>query len=1039
MVRIRDRTWVVADIARSQLPPDVFASANGAQHLVELTSVEDDGYGDELRVIWEIEPGRAVLRSATLPDPTLGRLDAPERLDAFLDAVRWGAIASADTRALQAPFRSGIEIEDYQLDPVVRALRTPRVNLLIADDVGLGKTIEAGLVAQELLLRHRARSILVVCPASLCIKWRTEMAERFGLEFRIVDAELLRQLRRERGVSANPWTHFPRLIVSIDWLKSPRALARLEEVLPTDPTTYPRRFDLLIVDEVHNAAPAGRGRYATDSRRTKVIRRLAPYFEHRLFLSATPHNGYTESFTALLEMLDPQRFTRGVRPPDDVLWQVMVRRLKSELPPREDGSPRFPARRIEALEVAFTPDEERVHETLTRYSEVLRRAARTDTSRRAIDFVLLLLKKRLLSSPAAFRETLAVHRASLGRREGARVAEIRDLTLAFDRLDDEVADEQDLADATEDALRLAGATAETPGIEAARLLEEMSAWAAVAGGRADSKATRLLEQLDGTCRPLSEDRVRRWNDERVIVFTEYRDTQAWLQTLLTAHGLGAERLELLYGGMNPEHRERIRDAFQTHPSISPVRILLATDAASEGIDLQRHCHRVIHFEIPFSPTRMEQRNGRVDRYGQRATEILIHHFVGRGWEQARAGSLVGDLQFLRLVAMKVDNIRVDLGSAGPILQRQVEEAMLGRRISIDEGPIAAPGRAAQLVRLERNLRDEIARLREQLETSRVDLGISPGSVERVTRTGLELARQPPLVPSILERPGVGIVDGFRVGALTGSWARAAADVPHPVTNQLRPVVFDRAAADGHDDVVLAHLGHPLVLQASRLLRAEIWASEPKLARATARLTDAEGFDSPVVVAHARLVITSAEGHRLHEELITTGGRVRNGRFARLNVGETRNVLASASDQEPPDRWVREVTEAWPAVSEALRTAIDLRGREVAESVERRLAERAEADADRIGEVLGDLGRRIRTRLNEVERGGEQMRLFDPEETAQFERDVEALRRRLDEIPSEIEREIGAIAQRYQTPVPRTFPAAVTILVPRLLVDGPAWR
>lgn len=346
VVRVRDRTWVVSDIGPSRLPPDVFAATNGPQHMVELTSVEDDGYGDQLRVIWEIEPGRGVLRSATLPVPTLGRLDAPERLDAFLDAVRWGAIASADTQALQAPFRSGIEIEDYQLDPVVRALRTPRVNLLIADDVGLGKTIEAGLVAQELLLRHRARSILVVCPASLCIKWRTEMAERFGLEFRIVDAELLRQLRRERGVSANPWTHFPRLIVSIDWLKRPRALARLEEVLPADPTTYPRRFDLLIVDEVHNAAPAGRGRYATDSQRTKVIRRLAPYFEHRLFLSATPHNGYTESFTALLEMLDPQRFARGVRPPDDVLWQVMVRRLKSELPPHEDGSPRFPARRI---------------------------------------------------------------------------------------------------------------------------------------------------------------------------------------------------------------------------------------------------------------------------------------------------------------------------------------------------------------------------------------------------------------------------------------------------------------------------------------------------------------------------------------------------------------------------------------------------------------------------------------------------------------------------------------------------------------------
>ena len=208
-------------------------------------------------MIWEIEPGAMVLETATLPHPRVDRFDDPERLDAFLDAVRWGAITSADSRALQAPFRSGITIEDYQLDPVVRALQMPRVNLLIADDVGLGKTIEAGLVVQELLLRHRARTVLVVCPASLTLKWKSEMADRFGLEFRIVDAAMLRELRRERGLAANPFKSFPRLIVSIDWLKRPKAMSLLRDVLPPDAHVYPRRFDLLIVDEVHTCAPAG--------------------------------------------------------------------------------------------------------------------------------------------------------------------------------------------------------------------------------------------------------------------------------------------------------------------------------------------------------------------------------------------------------------------------------------------------------------------------------------------------------------------------------------------------------------------------------------------------------------------------------------------------------------------------------------------------------------------------------------------------------------------------------------------------------------
>jgi SNF2 family DNA or RNA helicase len=159
--------------------------------------------------------------------------------------VRWGAIAPADTTALQAPFRSGIQIEDYQLDPVVQALSMPRTNLLIADDVGLGKSIEAGLVMQELMLWHRARTMLIVCPAGLTLQWRDEMRDKFGLDFRIVDAQLLGQLRRQRGLYVNPWTHYPRLIVSVDWLKRERPMRLLREVLPPVPR-YPRAFDLLL-------------------------------------------------------------------------------------------------------------------------------------------------------------------------------------------------------------------------------------------------------------------------------------------------------------------------------------------------------------------------------------------------------------------------------------------------------------------------------------------------------------------------------------------------------------------------------------------------------------------------------------------------------------------------------------------------------------------------------------------------------------------------------------------------------------------------
>src|SRR5438094_2477087 len=233
------------------LPPDMFASSVfQAQHLVSLLSVEDDALGEELQVIWQIEPGAQVIEKVALPEPT--GFDPLDRLDAFLDAVRWGAASTADLKNIQAPFRSGIEIEDYQLDPVVRAIEMPRVNLLIADDVGLGKTIEAGLVIQELIVRHRARRVLVVCPSSLQIKWRDEMRDKFGLEFRIVDSDLLRSLRRERGLHANPWTHFPRLITSIDFLKRDRPLRLLREALPAPgQPRSPRRFDLSVVREPH--------------------------------------------------------------------------------------------------------------------------------------------------------------------------------------------------------------------------------------------------------------------------------------------------------------------------------------------------------------------------------------------------------------------------------------------------------------------------------------------------------------------------------------------------------------------------------------------------------------------------------------------------------------------------------------------------------------------------------------------------------------------------------------------------------------------
>ena len=261
VVQVRGAIWAVTEVEAQGLPR---SSADDGRplldHVVTLQSLDEDRMGEELRVVWELEVGNSVVPDRGLPETiSADDFDDPDTLGAFVDAVRWGAVTSADPKAFQAPFRSGATLEPYQLEPLRRALAAPRTNLLLADDVGLGKTIEAGLVIEELLLRHRARSVIVVCPPSLALKWRDEMREKFGLEFVIVDSARLAADRRTYGLAANPLRLHPRVIVSMAWLPGVRAQRLLREVLADaeQPGTARRyAFDVLVVDEAHHVAPA---------------------------------------------------------------------------------------------------------------------------------------------------------------------------------------------------------------------------------------------------------------------------------------------------------------------------------------------------------------------------------------------------------------------------------------------------------------------------------------------------------------------------------------------------------------------------------------------------------------------------------------------------------------------------------------------------------------------------------------------------------------------------------------------------------------
>jgi superfamily II DNA or RNA helicase len=1009
LVEVRRRQWIVSDVDASAVSPEL-----PKRNLVKLASIDEDALGEEIEVLWELEPGAHVIERAGLP--SLSALDDPSKLEAFLDAVRWGAATNADRGYLQAPFRSGVSIEDYQLDPLVRAIDMARTNLLIADDVGLGKTIEAGLVIQEMLLRHRARTILVLCPSSLQEKWRTEMAEKFGLEFRIVDTESVKRSRRERGLHANPWTSFPRLIASIDWAKQGEGIRLLRDALPPQ-TTFPRRFDLLIVDEAHNVAPTV-GKYAVESLRTRLVRLLAPHFQHKLFLTATPHDGYTGSFTALLELLDDQRFSRNILPPEDQLARVMVRRLKSDLVDSK-GRRLYPVRRLEALTVDYRNDEREARQLLEQY--IASREGQDDREEAAWHFVHQLLRKRLWSSPAAFASTLWRHTAAIeGKGDTRRTSRFdeRILRRAIAKTEEDYADDETRESAEGEAIDEASRRLRPLSADEKRLLERLRSWAEQASHRPDSKAEALIRWLKENLRPKGD-----WSNRRVILFTEYRATQKWLHEVLASHDFGGDRLALLFGGMDPKDREAIKAAFQADPRESPVRILLATDAASEGIDLQNHCNLLVHVEIPYNPNVMEQRNGRVDRHGQRQNEVVI-------WHPVDASGGHGD-DILRALP-KLEAMRADMGSVNPVIATQLPALLEGRRRELDTGVAEKRiERARRYVKAERELRERIAKLHERLTTTRSEQHLTPDRIERVVRVALALSDKPDLAPVTLpDVPGARV---FQMPALAGSWSRCLDGLEHPYTKRIRPITFDHEVAGGRDDVVLVHLNHPLVQMSLRLLRAEVWAGDDvkRLNRVTVRTLPDAKLNGPAVAIVSRLVITGGNHHRLHEELTEAGGYLRDAGFKREEgVTKLRDWLDSSAPGTIPESLLDALRTRFQKHTEAVMSAVATRSKDRLRVLGGTLETRERQEIEDMTQLLDDLAKNLEAELKRED--PKQLPLFSEDERTQLRRDRLALEARLRRIPEERERERLAIEERHSGFVDHTFPVSVILLVPESL-------
>ncbi|MCF8604009.1 DISARM system SNF2-like helicase DrmD [Gordonia sp. HY442] len=1036
VVSVRGSNWAVVDVQQQGLGRSTADDAvPQLQHAITLQSVQEDRLGHELRVVWELEQGRSALAHLGLPieiDPD--RFDNPNRLAAFIDALRWGAITSADDGTVQAPFRSGANVEPYQLTPLKRALASPRANLLLADDVGLGKTIEAGLVIQELLLRHRARTVLVVCPAGLAFKWQDEMQEKFGLDFTIVNSETMKDVRRSHGVHANPFTLFPRIIVSMAWLPGQRAQRLLRAAFTN--TTQRFAFDILVVDEAHHVAPSSpvrtnkvgqeRRGYAVDSQRTRAVREIAERSEHRLFLSATPHNGYTESFTALLEMIDPQRFVRGNKIDPVALGEVAVRRLKSDLKQAKG----FVERKVSQLPYTPTAGESAAYDRLLAFTQRRDKAVATgDGSRSARDMATLLLKKRFFSSPVAFAQTVDVYRDT----------RTRGLDLEFDLDYDEIfgSDSDELEEGKLDqpeieALREAKSSLPLLTEEDVEDLDWLSEWGHRFSGRPDSRLEALLSYVEGTLRSHGD-----WNNERLVIFTEYVDSLRWVRDILRQQGYEDDRVEIIDGGTDAETRELIRARFNENPAKTPVRILLATDAAGEGIDLQNHCHRLINFDIPFNPNRLEQRIGRVDRYGQTKAPDIRHFAPVAGGESA----LSKDVDLLSRVAVKIDQIMRDLGSANeiiaPDLQRQFGgEVIKSRRAQAEKDPIAG------MMGGEKVLNAELARLEQNLAESRERLHLRPENLQRVVETAFELNHLPPLELVGSEDTDVPV---FRLPNLDNSWEQVTRGLYTRLDEKKvkpRPISFDPQVLKEDPEVVYMHLGSPLLQRSTRRLRSALWGGDRALERVTA--TVVPGLEESYAVAVTRLVLVGRAGLRLHEEVFLAGTRLAR----RQAVGEHRaeELLESALDRADlvgvPPAIATQIAAAWnterdDGLRARVQQAIGDRAARRRKDVEAHLVDRREADSARVGEIFDRFGQTLRDALREAEvmDGDPQLALFE-DERRQSERDLREIRRRIDVLDEERDRELSAVTTRYDDIRTWEFPAAVIFaLAPHDVENG----
>lgn len=591
---IRDEEWLIRRIdpsadGGSLLTCDGISDLVRGQSALFLTALEEK--------IEVLDPATTALVSDDSPNYNSTLL--------YLESQRRRSVANDDR--IHLGHRGVMNLVPYQLDPALQALRQPRARILIADAVGLGKTLEAGVLATELIQRGRGKRILVVTQKAMLTQFQKEWWSRFSIPLVRLDSVGLARVRNRIPANHNPFNHFDRSIISIDTLKSNLEYRNyLENAW----------WDIIVIDECHNVA--ARAGESGVSRRAKLARLLATRSDTLMLLSATPHDGSARSFASLMALLDPTAISDpdDYSPDDFKSKGLVVRRFKKDI--KDQVAADFQERTTTCLRQPASAQEEAVYRALlavqfTQGGE--HRAGKQQELQR------VGMQKGLFSSPAAALES-TIKRVQLLQAKASPTADEAN----------EVQGLQELADALK--------VITTDGT-----------------AQPFSKYQRLLGHLRST--------EFGWQKtdagDRLVIFSERIETLRWLQIQLAEDlKLKANQIELLHGQMADTEQQELVERFGRLDD--PLRVLLCSDVASEGLNLHYFCHRLVHFDMPWSLMVFQQRNGRVDRYGQKHQPKIVYLFTEAATEKIR-----GDLRILEILEKKDEQATSNLGDPSAFL------------------------------------------------------------------------------------------------------------------------------------------------------------------------------------------------------------------------------------------------------------------------------------------------------------------------------------------------------------------------------------